>query len=179
MNLFGKLFAVAAFASLPSSLLAQNQPGAYSVPVSDPALVEYARLQMPHLHAVVEKDGNLKLNYKLPFELDGVEPRDFSIQGNIVLGGATTQLYGTGSNGQAALATCTVSNPVNRQSDLRCQIEYPDLNVNKTGALEYISTIETDPTRVEKLGSVVEIFAFKPIGIVETKVRIKKKPRDR
>ncbi len=177
MKLVRNFLFVAAFTSLSSTLSAQSQPGVYSVPVADPALIEFARMQMPHLHAVVEKDGQLKLDYKLPFELDGTEPRDFNIAGKVVLGGATTQLYGSGTNGQAAVATCTVSDPVNRLASLRCQIEYPDMAVNKNGALEYINTIEPDPARVEKLGSIVEIFAFKPIGIIETKVRIKKKPR--
>jgi hypothetical protein len=60
-------------------------------------------------------------------------------------------------------------------SPFRAEITlWPEIKKGFQFREEYVLTNENDATPIKKLGSVLEIFAFKPIGVIETQIYSKR-----
>jgi hypothetical protein len=80
-------------------LMAALLETSYAVPVPQD-LAAYAQFQLEHARYRLESDGQARIQYRLPPELDGAAPQEFSLRSTDVVSDQTTTLSGANVTAQ-------------------------------------------------------------------------------
>lgn len=107
---------------------AKDADGTYMVPAGD-------ELEAPAVFAArkaeveIQENGEARLVYRLPPELDGPEGQAFHLEGDIVDG------RGVLTDGEGAVATC-----VEAGRDSVCTVKYESIVLDEAAAAAYVGT---------------------------------------
>ncbi len=148
--------AVAAIAVVAAPLALGGYPQAtYVVPASGD-LAEPATLMMDRARMVI-RQGELRLDYRLPKELDGNTPQRFKLAGS----NAGSELSLVSADGNVT-AACERSD-----GELSCVMTYQaGIDLDDAGAEAFIQKNVTDPSRIAELRAARGALERQAVGII-------------
>jgi hypothetical protein len=127
----------------------------YEVPTTDGALASHVFFAVPDVHYVTTA-GIVTLTYDFPPDLSGVIDQPLTFTGPVDAAGNAT------ITGAAGTGTCTATGDI-----VRCTEHFSSgLLLDTASARAMASGYSTDPAARAARGSVIDLFASDPIGIV-------------